>query len=122
MSDELREAEERWAEIVRTQDAAAAETFLADDFVLESVGGVSPSMPKREWIDALPQVQTRSLEPADVEARVYGDVAVVRLRLVWDAEVGGRDLTGEYAVTDVFTRAADGWHPSWRISIRLPIG
>ena len=121
MSDELQAAEARWAEIVLERDAAAAESFLAEDFVLESVGGVAPSMPKREWIEALPSVVTRSLEPHDVEARVYGDVAVVRLRLTWDAEVGGRDLTGEYAVTDVFTRADDGWHPSWRISIRLPM-
>lgn len=49
MSEELRAVEERWAEIVRERDVAAAEAFLADDFVLQSAGGVSPNAPKRDW-------------------------------------------------------------------------
>jgi ketosteroid isomerase-like protein len=119
MSDELQAVEERWAEIVRERDVAAAESLLADDFVLQSAGGVSPNAPKREWIETLPQIETRSIEPSDVEARVYGDIAVVRLRLAWEAELGGRDLTGDYAIVDVFRRASDGWHPTWRISTKL---
>ena len=29
------------------------------------------------------------------------------------------DLTGWYAVTDVFTKDQGRWRPSWRISVRL---
>ncbi len=119
MSDELRAVEERWAAIVRERDVAAAEAFLTDDFVLQSAGGVSPNAAKRDWIETLTQIETRSIEPSDVEARVYGDVAIVRLRLAWEAELAGRDLTGDYAIVDVFKRAPDGWHPTWRISTRL---
>ena len=119
MSEELRAVEERWAEIVRVRDVAAAESFLADDFVLESAGGVSPSAAKADWLATLPLIETRSIVPSDVEVRVFGDVAVVRLRLAWEAELTGRDLTGDYAIVDVFTRASDGWHPTWRISTRL---
>jgi ketosteroid isomerase-like protein len=119
MSEELRAVEERWAEIVRERDVAAAESFLADDFVLQSAGGVSPNAPKRDWIETLTQIQTRSIVPSDVEARVFDDVAIVRLRLAWEAELAGRDLTGDYAIVDVITRAPDGWHPRWRISTKL---
>jgi ketosteroid isomerase-like protein len=119
VSKELHAAEERWAQIVRERDVAAAESFLADDFVLQSAGGVSPNAPKSDWIETLQQIETRSLDPSDIEARVFGDVAVVRLRLAWEAELAGRDLTGDYAIVDVFTRSSDGWHPRWRISTRL---
>ena len=119
MSEELQAVEERWAKIVRERDVAAAESFLAGDFVLQSAGGVSPNALKSDWIETLSQIETRSIVASDVEARAYGDVAVVRLRLAWEAELAGRDLTGDYAIVDVFTRASDGWHPRWRISTRL---
>ena len=119
MSEELQAVEERWAEIVRERDVSAAESFLADDFVLQSAGGVSPNALKSDWIETLSQIETRSIVASDVEARAYGDVAVVRLRLAWEAELAGRDLTGDYAIVDVFTRASDGWQPRWRISTRL---
>jgi hypothetical protein len=47
-------------------------------------------------------------------------VAVVSARLRWDASLRDQDLTGDYAVTDVFTRAGDRWLAAWRISVRLP--
>jgi hypothetical protein len=33
--------------------------------------------------------------------------------------MGERDLTGDYAVTDVFKQEGGRWRPSWRISVRL---
>jgi hypothetical protein len=76
-------------------------------------------MPREDWLATLHQVETRSLECSDVEARVFDDVAVVRARLRWDASVGDRDLTGDYLVTDVFTRRDGRWRASWRVSVRL---
>ena len=112
--------EVEWAGIVERRDAEAAREFLADDFVLSSTGGVGPSVPKDEWLAALDEIDTRSLVPRDVDARVFGDVAVVSARLRWDATLRGEDLTGDYAVTDVFTRGGGRWLASWRISVRLP--
>jgi hypothetical protein len=97
----------------------AAQALLADDFVLSSSGGVSPNAPRDVWLATLPQIETRSLECSDVEPRVFRDVAVVRARLRWNASMGDRDLTGDYLVTDVFTRHEAGWRASWRISVRL---
>jgi ketosteroid isomerase-like protein len=116
---ELASREREWAEIVERRDVEAARKLLADDFVLSSAGGVSPHATRDDWLAMLPEVETRSLGCSDVEPRVFGDVAVVRARLSWDASVRGRDLTGEYLVTDVFTRHESGWRASWRVSVRL---
>jgi ketosteroid isomerase-like protein len=116
---EFEALENEWAAIVERRDAEAARAFLADDFVLASTGGVGPSVPKDEWLAALDEIDTRSLVPRDVDARVFGDVAVVSARLRWEASIRDQDLTGDYAVTDVFTRGAGRWLASWRISVRL---
>jgi ketosteroid isomerase-like protein len=120
VTSEFDELEAEWARIVEARDAEAARDFLADDFVLSSTGGVGPSVPKDEWLAALDEIDTRSLVPRDVDARVFGDVAVVSARLRWDATLREQDLTGDYAVTDVFTRGDGRWLASWRISVRLP--
>jgi ketosteroid isomerase-like protein len=116
---EFDDLEAEWARIVEARDAGAAREFLADDFVLSSTGGVGPSVPKDEWLAALDEIDTRSLVPRDVDGRVFGDVAVVSARLRWDATLRDQDLTGDYAVTDVFTRDDGRWLASWRISVRL---
>jgi ketosteroid isomerase-like protein len=119
MTEEFVRLEEEWAGIVQRQDEAAADRFLADDYVLTSVGGVSRHMPREIWISSLPGIQTELLE-ADVEnVRVYGDVAIVKARLRWLARTESRNLNGTYAVTDVFTSDDGRWRASWRISVRL---
>jgi transposase InsO family protein len=77
-------------------------------------------MPRDEWLAALPQLETRSLEPEIVNARWFGDVTVARVLVRWDASMEDRDLSGTYAVTDVFRREAGGLRLAWRISVRLP--
>ena len=120
MADEFARLEEEWAGIVLRQDAEAARNFLADDFILTSSGGVSSCLPRDEWIAALPSIETERLEAEVEEARAYGDVAVVKARLLWSATMADRDLTGAYVVTDVFTKNGGRWKASWRISVRLP--
>ena len=119
MTDDFAALEDEWASIVERRDAGAARAFLADDFVLSSTGGVGPSVPKDDWLAALDEIDTRSLVTRDVDARVFGDVAVVSARLRWDASLRDQDLTGDYAVTDIFTRRGDRWLAAWRISVRL---
>ena len=118
MIDELRSLEDEWAAIIVRRDVEAARELLADDFVLSSAGGVAQRMPKIEWLEALGAIETRSLVAGVEEVRLFGNVAVVRATLRWDASLGDRDLTGEYVVADVFTRGADRWRASWRISTR----
>jgi Domain of unknown function (DUF4440) len=76
VNDELIALEEGLADAIRRSDAEAASRFLAEDFVLSSTGGVSPHMPRGDWLAALAQLETRSLAPEVVDSRSFGDVTV----------------------------------------------
>jgi ketosteroid isomerase-like protein len=115
----LRRLEEAWAAAVEGNDAESAEAILAEDFVLTSSGGMGQWVPREEWLTMLERIETRAFGVSDVEPRVFGDVAVVRLTARWEAATRDRDLTGDYALVDVFTRPAGTWQVSWRVSTRL---
>jgi ketosteroid isomerase-like protein len=117
--DALLALENEWARAVSERDTGAAEKILADDFALTSEGGVSEFMPREEWLATLPQIETGSLSCDVRQARVFGDTAVVRAHLHWEARMGELDFTGEYAVTDVFRKVDGRWRATWRISVRL---
>jgi len=119
---ELREALDRWTDAIVRRDRAAADDLLADGFVLTSAGGVAPQVSREAWLDTLQHIETRSLRTDVLAERIFGEVAAVVSRLHWDARLGERDLSGEYAVTDVFVRDESGWHPWWRVSTRLSEG
>jgi ketosteroid isomerase-like protein len=111
--------EEEWREIVVGCDVARAEELLADDFMLSSAGGVGDRVLRREWLEALPAIETRSLKCDVLDSRAFGDVGVVRARLEWEAAAGERDLSGSYIVADIFRRETGRWRATWRISTRL---
>ena len=74
MSEQAFALEEAFADAIRRSDAEAASAILAEDFVLSSTGGMSPHMPRDEWLAALPQLQTRSLTPEVLDSRTFPDV------------------------------------------------
>jgi ketosteroid isomerase-like protein len=119
VEDDLRRLEEAWAAAVEGNDVEAADAILAEDFVLSSAGGVGAWVPRDEWFASLEKIDTRAFGVSDVEPRVFGDLAVVKLTARWEASLDGRDLTGDYLVVDVFTRVHGAWQASWRISQRL---
>jgi Domain of unknown function (DUF4440) len=119
-ADQTLALEEALADAIRRSDAEAASTILAEDFVLSSTGGMSPHMPRDEWLEALPLLETRSLTAEVLDSRVFGDALVTQVRVDWRASFGERDLSGSYAISDVFRRDGHGWRLAWRISVRLP--
>ncbi len=116
---EFEALERESAGIVERRDVGAARGLLADDFVLSSLGGAGMRLDRGDWLEALEQIETRSLTVLEVEAWVFGEVAVARALTRWDATMGSRSLTGDYLVTDTFTRSGSRWRPSWRVSVRL---
>ena len=119
MTDELQAAFDEWTRVVADSDVAAADALIADEYALTSAGGVAPHVGRQEWLDALASIETRSFAPQIIETRIFDGVAVVASRVRWEARLVERDLTGEYALTDVLTRAEGRWRPSWRVSTRL---
>jgi ketosteroid isomerase-like protein len=120
VTEDLTALEEGLADAIRRSDTQTASRFLANDFILSSTGGMSQHMPREEWLAALPQLDTRSLVPEILDSRFFGDVAVARVLVRWEAWYGERDMTGSYGVTDVFRQEDGGWRLAWRISVRMP--
>ena len=120
MNEEVLAFEKALADAIARSDVDAASSILAEDFVLSSTGGMSQHMPRDEWLAALPRLDTRSLQPEVIDSRLIGDVMVARVLVRWDASFGERDMTGSYAVTDVFRQEGASWRLAWRISVRLP--
>ncbi len=119
MTSELQAAEQEWAEVVKSRDVEAADRLLAADFALSSMGGVGDHVSREAWLANLADIESSLLEIEILDGRVLDDVGIVRARLRWEARLGERDLTGDYAVTDIFKREDGRWRPSWRISVRL---
>ena len=119
MTDELAAVEEDWRRIVADRDVAGAEQLLADDFLLSSAGGFGDRVTRDEWLAGLPAVETESLACEVLDTRLFGEIAVVRARLDWEASAGGRDLSGSYVVADTFRSEGGRWRAVWRISTRL---
>jgi ketosteroid isomerase-like protein len=119
MSEDLKAAEQEWLEVVKRRDVGAADQLLAEDFSLSSIGGVGAEVSREDWLGSLDKIHSTLFDVDILESRVLGDVGIVRARVRWEATMGERDLTGDYAVTDVFKREGGRWRPSWRISVRL---
>jgi hypothetical protein len=119
MDEALRGAIDAWTEAIVRRDRAAADRLMDEAYVLTSAAGVG-DVDRATWLGTLELIDTRTLEHGELETAILGDVAVVAGRWQWDASLPDRDLSGEYAITDVFVRSGDGWRARWRISTRLP--
>ena len=119
MADVLRGTLDAWTRAVVESDQRAAEELLAEGFVLTSAGGVAPRAERDEWLVGLPTIETQSLEVLEYEERIFGDVGVVRTLQRWNARRGGRDISGDYAIVDVFERTEGTWRAVWRISRKV---
>src|SRR5687768_10187997 len=72
-SDPFHAFEDEWAEAVERRNVAQAAGLLSSDFALSSAGGVAEQMPREQWLETLPRIETRSLQAHVVETREYGD-------------------------------------------------
>jgi Domain of unknown function (DUF4440) len=115
---DVRAAFDEWTSAIVQSDRQAAERILDDDYVLSSSGGVGDTR-RAEWLETLEKIETTSLEPLDLRELVLGDVAVVSGRWRWNATLGERNLTGDYAITDILIRRGGRWRPRWRISTKV---
>ena len=119
MADGLRDALDAWAQAVVERDQAAAEELLAESFVLTSDGGVAPRMERADWLASLQSIASESLDVLEYEGRTFGDVGVANTLQRWSARRGEHDLSGDYAIVDVFVRSGGSWRAAWRMSRKV---
>ena len=106
---ELVAVEEDWARAVVSNDAGRIAGFMADDWVVVSDSGITAA---ERFLAVLRSGQlTHSVMVAAgvSRVRVYGDTAVVTVRMTSTAHYQGQRLEADEWTTDVFVRQAGRW-------------
>ena len=116
MEQELLQRETDWMQAVKEQDIAAVEQILATEFALTST--LPRAFDKQRYLSDLPLVKTSTFALHDSVVHVYGDVAVVRTGLQWEATFDGRPWEGAFNITDVWVRRDGRWQVVTRHSSR----
>jgi ketosteroid isomerase-like protein len=112
----LIELEGEWADAIQRQDMARASYFLADTFFLAiGVEGLPLQIVKRDaWLQNLKWYQINSFRISQMRVDVYGDVAVVVMLYNQIAKVRGSTRSGQFFLTDVWTKKGGHWKVAQR--------
>lgn len=120
LANHILHLEKEWANAIQARDRAATDHFLADSYFLAiAVSGASfQIMPRERWLESLAEYIIRELVIEDQRVHVYGDTAVVLMIWNQNATVGGKDRTGVFCITDIWTKQENGWRVAERHSSR----
>jgi ketosteroid isomerase-like protein len=118
----VREAEQQWNAAILRRDVDAAKQFMAPEYQL-LVGMEGRSLarfPLDVWLAALPNYVIHRQAIHDMNVSLWGDVAVATLAYSQDAEPwNGRDISGNFMITDVWVFRNGRWLVAERHSSRL---
>jgi hypothetical protein len=110
--------ETRVSGAIQMKNIPALDELLAKDFAFNLfLEGRAPEVLNRsEWLKTSDLYTLTGFEIRYLAARVFGDVAVVRLQPYRTAVAGtsGIDRSGEFAVVDVWTKDGN----TWKLSVR----
>ena len=109
VEEELIVLAQEWAAAIVSNDADRIATFVADDWVMVSETGISPSQDFLAMVRSgeLTHSMMRRVGPARI--RVQGNTAVFTARVVNTAHHRGRQFDADEWTTDVFVRADGRW-------------
>jgi ketosteroid isomerase-like protein len=100
---------QEWAAAMVANDADRIGSFMDDDWVIVSDRGISTKEHFLEFVRS-GQLTHSSFEMAsDARVKVYGDTAVMTIRVVNTAHFGGQTFEADEWATDVFVRSDDKW-------------
>ena len=117
-AEDLIGLEREWMEAVQRKDFERLPGFLADEYTYAATGHGRQF--KGEWLATAQQYDLHSFSIEDPDVRIYGDVAVVTLRMLITATIRGTQRTGESLITDVWVKRAGRWQVVARSSILTP--
>jgi ketosteroid isomerase-like protein len=106
---ELRKLDLRLTEALVKREIALLERHTGDDFILTNPIGVLSG--KREAIEAVKSgtLAFESIKDSEVKVHVYGDTGVLTGRSDIKGKDNGRDISGPYRWTRVYTNRAGRW-------------
>jgi ketosteroid isomerase-like protein len=107
VSQTLKAAEQAWLNAEKSNDAAAFEKLVADDWI--AIGPDGKSQTKAERAAEIKTGHVESATLGDMKVRVFGFTAVVTGTDDETATVDGKSSTGHYVWTDVFVKRKGKW-------------
>ncbi len=107
--------EKSFARAIKSQDTMQTKHFQADTYFLAyTVQG----MPIQAWLNLLKDYVTESYSIDDIKVNVYGKTAIAMLMFTQKATVRGQDRSGQFVLTDIWNKSANGWLIAERHSTR----
>jgi ketosteroid isomerase-like protein len=106
---ELVAVEKDWARAIVSNDAARIAGFMADDWVVVSDAGITAAERFLAVLRSGALTHSAMVAAGVSRVRVYGDTAVVTVRVTSTAHYQGQRLDADEWTTDVFVRRAGRW-------------
>ena len=105
--DELKELSVAWMQAWKDNDIAFLEKVLAPDFrLLTSELWI---MSREQWLANIPNYICEEFAFKEMEVREYGNTGIVQSVYFQKANFKGQDRSGDFLITDVWVKHADGW-------------
>jgi uncharacterized protein (TIGR02246 family) len=108
-ADELVALADAWSEAIVSDDADRIGAFMADDWVIVSWSGVTTREDFLSYVRSGVLGHSRMEGVGERRVRVYGDTAVLTVRVLSTAQYGGEDIDADEWTTDVFVRREGRW-------------
>lgn len=106
---ELLKLGEDWAAAMVANDADLIGSFMADDWVIVSERGISTREDFLGFVASGALTHSVFEMASDARVRVYGDTAVMTIRVVNTAHFGGQQFDADEWATDVFVKRSGKW-------------
>jgi ketosteroid isomerase-like protein len=109
LADEVANLNRRWMQAYVERDTEFLERHLAEEYVSTFPDGAV--LDKKSEIESLKSgaVTIFSMQPSETNVRIYGEVAIITGQSTIRAKVGGREESGEFRFTDVWTKRDHRW-------------
>ena len=121
LQEQIIDLERSFAAAIKTQDTLQTKRFQADSYFLAFAVQGMPSIqiaPRQSWLNLLKDYVTESFTIDDIKVNVYGKTAIAMLLFTQKAIVRGQDRSGQFVITDIWTKGKKGWLITERHSSR----
>ena len=99
-----------WARAMVANDAARIGSFMADDWVIVSDRGISTKQDFLSYVESGALTHsTFEMKGNDARVRIYGDTAIMSIRVVNTAHFGGQHFDADEWTSDVFVKRDGKW-------------
>ena len=100
---------EAWAKAMVANDPAGIAAPMADDWIIVSDRGVSTKERFMSFVDSGALTHSVFETASEPRVKIYGDTAVLTVRVANTAHFGGQQFDADEWSTDVFRRSDGKW-------------